>query len=331
MRRRPAAAEAGVPLGQLLIDWLVRLPSGDRRSQQLWLDLWRLAHRALTRWHDPLVRYRVGAVELKLPLSHALPLQRKHAPQYGGNLGRLAGVVSAKYTGSVILDIGANVGDSAAIIRGHGVDRPILCIEGDDRFFAILAENARRLSAVETVKAMVGAETATVAARLERAKGNSRVVLGEANGVAVNLKSLADILVMAPGFRDFKLIKLDTEGLDVPIVLGNRSLIERASPVMFLEYSPSLFAEGRASHGELAGQLADMGYRHALVWDNSGDFLIGFDLEQRSILEDLTDFYSGRHGYRYADLALFAASDRDLYETMRAGEIGFFRRFRNYA
>src|SRR5438552_8550912 len=100
---------------------------------------------------------------------------------------------------------------------------------------------------------------------------------------------------------------------------------------MFLEYSPSLFADGRTSHGELAAELAAMGYRHALVWDNTGDFLMGFDLEQRSILEDLTDFYSSRHGYRYADLALFVASDRDLYETMRAGEIDFFRHFRNYA
>ncbi len=317
-------------LAQLFLDCLLRLPRGDRRSQQVWLDLWRLAHRGLTLWHDPIVRYRIGAVELGLPLSHALPLQRKNAPQYGDNLGRLARAVAEKYPGSGIIDVGANVGDSAAIIRAHGVDRPILCIEGDDRFFPVLAANAQGLADVAAVKALVGAQTEAIAGRLERSPGNARVVLGQPNGTPVELRSLADILAEAPRFRGFKLIKLDTEGLDVPIVLGNRATLAEAKPVVFLEYSPSLFADGRASHGELALKLAGIGYRHALVWENTGDFLMGFDLEQHSILEDLTDFYSGRHGYRYADLALFVGADRDLYERVRAGEIAFFQRFRNY-
>jgi FkbM family methyltransferase len=317
-------------LAQLFLDCLVRLPRGDRRSQQVWLDLWRLAHRVVTRIADPVVRYRLGATELSLPLSHALPLQLKNAPQYGGNLGRLARVVQAKYPGSSILDVGANVGDSAAIIRAHEVDAPILAIEGDGRFFPLLAENARTLGEVSAFQALVGAETANLAGRLEHGPGNTRLVLGQVDGTEVRLKSLADILDERPRFRDFKLIKLDTEGLDVPIVLGSRALLAATGPVVFLEYSPSLFAEGRSSHGSVAERLMDIGYRHALVWDNTGDFLMGFDLEQRSILEDLTDFYSGRHGYRYADLALFQADDRDLAETTRAGELAFFQRFRNY-
>ena len=318
-------------LGQALLDGLARLPRGDRRSQQIWLDLWRLVHRLFVRWHDPLVRYRIGEISLRLPLSHALPLQLKNAPQYGGNLGRLARMVGKKYPGSAIIDIGANVGDSAAIIRVHGVDRPILCIEGDDRFFPVLAENARGLSRVSALKAMFGAETAAVEGRIEHGRGNARLVLDHANGTPVALKSLADILEETPDHRNFKLIKLDIEGLDVPIVLGNKTVLAESRPVLFLEYSPSLFQRGRKSHGELAPDLREIGYRHALVWDNTGDFLIGFALEHGTILEDLTDFYSGRHGYRYADLALFAEADRDLYAAMREGEIEFFRHFRNYA
>jgi FkbM family methyltransferase len=268
---------------------------------------------------------------LRLPLSHSLPLQLKNSPQYGANLGRLAHEVERKYPDSTIVDVGANVGDSAAIIRNHGVNRPILCIEGDERFFHVLVENAKVMPGVAALKAMVGGETAAIEGRIERALGNARIVPDRSNGTSVALESLADILRQRPSHRNVKLIKIDTEGLDVPIVLGNRTLLAETQPVMFLEYSPSLFPRGRDSHAALAQDLAGMGYRHALVWDNTGDFLLGFGLEQSTILEDLTDFYSGRHGYRYADLALFADPDRDLYEAMREGEIRFFRRFRRYA
>jgi hypothetical protein len=41
-------------------------------------------------------------------------------------------LTQAKYPNLTMIDVGANVGDSIAIVR---VDVPILCVEGEDHFF----------------------------------------------------------------------------------------------------------------------------------------------------------------------------------------------------
>ena len=95
------------------------------------------ARRILVRLGDPTVRYRVGAVELELPLSHELPFYQHDHPRYDRQLGAIAAEL-----GGPVVDIGANVGDTAAAIRAES-DVPILCVEGDPRFFALLERNAR--------------------------------------------------------------------------------------------------------------------------------------------------------------------------------------------
>ena len=67
-------------------------------------------------------------------------------PHYRENLGRLAAAVERKYPGRGFIDVGANAGDNAAIVRAHS-SLPILCIEGSElergRLDSILAKHPR--------------------------------------------------------------------------------------------------------------------------------------------------------------------------------------------
>lgn len=87
---------------------------------------------------DPPVRFELEGMSLLLPLSHDLPRLRGQFPLYSDNLRRLAAAAAAKYADLVVVDIGANVGDSVALVRAAAPDAPILCVEGDPRYLEFL-------------------------------------------------------------------------------------------------------------------------------------------------------------------------------------------------
>ena len=233
--------------------------------------------RLLVRLGDPLVRWPVAGIELLLPLSHELPFYRHDHPLYDRAVGRIAAEA-----GGPVVDIGANVGDTAAEIRSRsGV--PILCVEGDDRFFALLQRNAPALAPVELEHSFVDAPAL---ARVERSAGTARVVEG---GRPVRAKSLAHILEAHEAFAEPALVKIDTDGYDVPIVLANLELLERTKPVLFFEYDPHLGATPRVFE-----ELRAIGYRRLDVYENTGEHVRSVDLPG--------DMHDG--GARYADVCV---------------------------
>jgi len=238
--------------------------------------------RLLVRAGDPLLTWPVGGAELLLPLSHELPFYRHDHPRYD----RAIGVIAAEAGGPVV-DIGANVGDTAAEIRSRtGV--PILCVEGDDRFFTILKRNALQLEPVELEHAFV---EAPAHGRVERGAGTARVVAGDKT---LRAKPLAGILEEHPAFAEPALVKLDTDGMDVPIVLANLEWLSSTKPVLFFEYDPHLGATP-----DVFERLREIGYRRMDVYENTGELVRTVDLPG-----DIHDEYVGHGGSRYADVCV---------------------------
>lgn len=220
------------------------------------------ARRALVRLGDPTVPYRIGDVVLELPLSHELPFYRHDHPLYDARIGPLAGEL-----GGPVVDIGANVGDTAAFIRAE-TSVPILSIEGDGRFFALLERNASRLGDVELERAYV-----------------------EAPGH----KTLAQILGEHPRFARPSLLKIDTDGMDIAILEANLDLLARERPVLFFEYDPHFGARP-----EIFDRLRDAGYTRAEWYENTGTLAATVTLPTH-----LHEEYVGHGGARYADVCVF--------------------------
>ena len=91
---------------------------------------------------DPTVVVMVADRELVLPLSHDLPVHQARHGNYSLNLGRVAAALDEARPGASIVDIGANVGDSVAIIRHqcnrradpvHRGRRPLLALPAPQR------------------------------------------------------------------------------------------------------------------------------------------------------------------------------------------------------
>jgi FkbM family methyltransferase len=308
----------GAGLAQRALDGLLRA-GPDQPSGRLALLAYRRVRRMLARGGDPAVRYSLGGHALLLPFSHDLPVFRWRFPDYSANLARVAEQVAAKYPELTIVDIGANVGDSVALIRER-VAAPTLCIEGDPAYLACLDANVAGLQAVVVAREYVGRPNGRDALVSRSAGGTASLVAG-GDGDFVRLRPLSALLEEHPRFLRSKLVKIDTDGMDSEIVLSELDWVAVARPVLFLEYDPDLAARAGQRSFALFEGVRGAGYRFAAVYENTGDYLLSVDLEDTRILVDLHSFLIGRGGQRYFDLCLFHADDADLFEVVRGIEL----------
>lgn len=290
----------------------------------------RLWRGLVCRFWDPVVRCDLDGSSIRLPLSHSLPLFRRVYPQYATNLTRLVAACGRKYPDLRVIDVGANVGDSAVLIK-NGWDCPILCVEGDSLFHALLQANVAALKGVELAKVFVGksrqgeqlvyAETAPGSGQLVAASG------GAVGGAA--LKTLDEIVADHPNFRDARLVKIDTDGFDLRIIMDDLEFFRRTRSAVFFEYDPNLSRDQGVTCQAVLEALRQAGYQTAIFWDNIGDYLASADLSDRRLVEDLDAHYQGRASSRYADICVFHDCDADLAAAVREGELQFFRNFRS--
>jgi FkbM family methyltransferase len=264
---------------------------------------------------DPLVSFSLGPFRLKLPLSHELPFYRRSHLTYAINLGRISRAVSRKYPELTVIDVGANVGDSAAILCNYGASR-ILCVEGESDFFKLLAENTRHLCDLELEQTFVGAHGDHIASIHSHA-GNAEVRLGSAPGTA-KLCTLSDVIARHPRFSAAKLLKLDAEGFDCRIIAAEHELLRRTRPVLFFEYYPTCCADAGGAAFPVFSQLAALGYSNLLIYQNQGRYSKALEIGQINALMDLHEFLVKVGGY--CDIVAFHAEDSDLAEEIRIAE-----------
>ena len=123
----------------LLLRLLISTKDRSSLDHVRWAILLR-ARQMLICVSDPIVEYDICDSKLRMPLSHDLPLIHRLYPLYSDNLGRIAAKLFTKYADLSVIDIGANVGDSVAMIHRH-IRVPVLCVEGEPRFGKLLAAN----------------------------------------------------------------------------------------------------------------------------------------------------------------------------------------------
>jgi FkbM family methyltransferase len=282
----------------------------------------RQARRLIVRHSDPLVEIEVAGARLLAPLSHDLPLYQQSFLHYDTALPRLARHLQEAHGAALaVVDVGANIGDSAAALLALPQTR-VLAIEGNDRFFQLLAANgaqwAGRLTAVHC---LLGEKSEVRAAAIEVHHGTGRLRPGEGT---VALRSLADVIDEHPAFRDARLVKIDTDGFDIAILRGARPWLAIARPVLFFEYDPHFWRPITPDGARLFRELADVGYGPLLAYDNFGWLVWSGSVHDERRLEELDAWLSRRGSSVYADLCAFPASDAASFEDFRASEVRHF-------
>jgi FkbM family methyltransferase len=308
-----------------MIDSLPRLNSATP-SGQIRFRLWRALRKALLKFVDPIVQFPLARSRVRLPLSHDLPLILHETPQYMTNLPRLANHVRIKYPEAVGIDIGANIGDTIITIRAI-TEMPLLGVEGHEAFFVQLNENVGELRDVELDPSFIATGSPDFSGQLKASHGTASLVRFS-SAALVTSSRITDVLTIHRRFARPQLLKLDTDGLDCAIIESELEWLADVKPVIFFEYDPAAFGRYHIPGFEIFGQLRQIGYAFGLVWDNFGDFLLAVSFDDKRLLEDVHQFFSGRDGDRYCDIAAFHSRDLDLLDVVRQGELAFFKEFR---
>lgn len=274
--------------------------------------------------------YAVGRHTILLPPGHVLDIHQAQYPRYDIPLGEIARLVFGKYRDSTAIDVGANVGDSAAAIRSY-VTVPILCVEGSAEFLPLLRENAARIGGdVEIVEAFVGDGVDVIDPdRAAQTESTCSLVDARAEeaGSGVRSRTLISILSDHPRFAAAKLLKIDTDGYDYPIILASAEHFSRARPVVFFEYVTQGFGQRQETLSiDAIRALSDVGYDRFVVYDCFGNFLV--TARDSVTFEELNTYLrSNRLGSEssvrtwYLDVCAFHRDDRDLFEELRCLEL----------
>jgi FkbM family methyltransferase len=276
---------------------------------------------------DHLIEHDIGGVILLLPFSHQLPFLLKSYPLYSSNLARLAKYVKQKYEHLKFIDVGANIGDSIALLRKEA-EFPILCIEGDEQFLSVLEKNATLFAEVDIVKAYLGESSNSIRGTTIKQGGTAHLSENQVGENLIEVKKLSDVLKDYPSFWKSKMIKVDTDGFDCKILRGAADFLKNAKPIIFFEYDPFFLTEQGDDGTSIFNNLSSYGYKNLLIYDNFGDLMLSANINNSRLLEELHLYFSGRLGHRYCDICVFHTEDNDLFEIAREREIQFFENLR---
>lgn len=296
-------------VAQRALDGLIS--SGDRQRWRR--KLLEAARSMLVAWEDPAVTYDLAGAPLLVPLSHDLPLIRKVHPGYLTNLAAVATHVAHKYPRGCNVDVGANVGDTAVVIRSV-TDTPILCIEGDPLFARILRSNMSPLTAISIEESFVGPKAETRSVAVERARGTARLV--EHESTLIRFSSLSEIFNRHSLFSRPTLLKIDVDGWDTAILAAEAELLADVRPVVFFEFDPQASEAAGFEAPAVFPVLRDAGYSYMAVYSNTGTYLTAVSLHDADRLDELENL-SRAGAVAYCDIAAFHRQDTDLFEAAR--------------
>lgn len=258
------------------------------------------------------VSTQFGRYSIQVPKESPYSVPYGHHPRPLGPLARLTSLVKKKFSFLAVVDIGANVGNTACIIK-TAEEVPILCIEGDEYIFGFLQKNIAQFQNVAARKLFLGETTREIRASFEKSGWNLTLKPDETSTRVVNLTSFDDFIVSEPKWQTFKLVKIDAEGFDCSIIRGATNFIRDVHPVIHFEYNrENMDAIGEPGIDTLL-LLSGLGYSHVTFHDPWGRFFCSTTLSEQNFIKDLHDYADSVHGrIPYYDITAFHESDSDL-------------------
>jgi FkbM family methyltransferase len=262
------------------------------------------------------VRRTVQGVELFMPWSHVLPDYAQARSTYGQNLIELAAALARRERSDAgplrVVDIGANIGDSALQILNR-VDARVLCVEADPYWTRFLRLNAGSDPRVEIEEVLLLADD-NVGAGFTKVRhlGTTSFAHSDSEGSTAPGLSVHELRGRHPEFREVRLIKSDTDGFDPALVPAAAREWGSSRPVLFFEFDPILARRaGNDDPQRLWAELADCGYANLAIWDNTSDPLGQLGIDQVAEQAARIAPPPAELGYQFWDVAACRDDDRE--------------------
>jgi FkbM family methyltransferase len=259
------------------------------------------------------VRFQYGQFSLECDSSHHLPKILDVLPNFGRNLADIVNALEAQEPH--VIDVGANIGDTAILLARFAPGAKVLCIEGDSRFMSDLKRNTSQIGGVTIAEAILSDRSAQVSGEFVTKNGTAHVVLGEGSDL-LQVQTLDDLLTAYPEFSCPDVIKIDTDGFDPAILRGAKGVLASSKPVVFYEWHPDFYniaGENDINHADF---LMDLGYDGFMIFTNVGELLLRVRRPGHDILESLACFSRARRRIDdwHFDVAAFPTERLNAWE-----------------
>lgn len=242
----------------------------------------RLTRRAISAWRAACRRfglhlgqkneYVIGGIKISLPREHLLPEYQRDHPLYDRFLPHMARFLR---TDGVVVDVGANVGDTVAAMVSANPGARYICVEPDPMFFSHLEANIAQIEGqragahIEPVCALIGC--AITAADLTGGGGSRHACPGET--AAIPTVTL-DRLLADRDIRDHvRMIKSDVDGFDYDVLDSAAETIRQHAPLLYFECQCDSTSQ-RSGFAATLSRLEGLGYCDWSVFDNFGALLL---------------------------------------------------------
>lgn len=220
-------------------------------------------------WKNAPIFANLGDGLILLPIEHSLPSYRFSAPLYDSALPRIVAFLEDRYDRSpIVIDIGANVGDTAwSILRKTKAS--VIAVEGNPEFLPFLRHNLSPFgSRASLVESYVSIESTPSEAKVITQAGTARIVHSAGEG-SQHIRTIDIQTILSTSRPD--LIKIDTDGYDIEII---RSIIKHQYIMdIFFEYYPKLFDEVSDDGDNVFHELLGSGFSYAIVYLNTGELI----------------------------------------------------------
>lgn len=269
-------------------------------------------------------KMRLGNFIIKIDSNHCLPSTLKGHHDYGYNIVRLGKVITKKYKQIKVIDIGANIGDTIAMLLSDNPEYEIISIEGDDKYFKILTENFGKNEKVTIVKNFLSDHSETIQIDIDRSEGTLKLNNSIKNKSKIELITLDKMIDQKLNCKldNLKLIKIDTDGFDNKIIRGSKDIISKYKPVIFFEYDSKLLKDNNENGVDIFIKLEKSNYTDFIFFDNYGRFLISVKAGNKMAIEQLCHYINDRKGgFAYYDIAAFHNEDSDIAKLFIESEI----------
>lgn len=243
--------------------------------------------------------------------------------QYGKNLIRLAKLINHKYPKTTIIDIGANIGDTVALLRTE-LENKIICFEGDSFYLGLLHENMRQFNAIVIYEQFLGDSDKLMLLKLTHNQGTLKLESEhKGSSKSISIKKLDSFYKNEPKlFSNVKLMKTDTDGFDNSILIGSEVFISDNQPIIFFEYSEMHLTNNGIEAIEIFDYLEKLGYQYLMFFEPHGRFIISCEISQKEIINQIHCFISNYSlPLEFLDIVAFTHNDFDLFNQSVKDEL----------
>jgi FkbM family methyltransferase len=231
--------------------------------------LWRRTRVLLRREQS----HRIGGYPVILPPSHDLPFYQRRDPTYDDYaIGLLAGLAgNARKT--LVIDVGANVGDTAVAALSAAPSIDVVSVEGAEPFIPYLRRNVAQFGErARVVEGFVGPIGSTMTYSHDGSTGGFQHVTRQDGTDVTNWVHPVALLDLAVGY-DQVIWKSDIDGFDIPVLAQHWSDVDQGCQVVWFEYDPASTLGDPDDIDRLLVALGDSG-RDLWVYDNLGRHMV---------------------------------------------------------